>query len=119
MSGIVGHTMDAIRPIQDLFTYHEVGRKESHLNWPALLTDLAETTVEPVPPHFMRVAAPRGGTAEDFRDGWLPTQEKLLRAVRAEHRRYLKIHQRRVIEARQLKRIGNGWLKVIVITSRK
>ena len=49
--GVTLHLLDGKytrknRPVQDLFTFHEVGRKELQLNWPALLTDLAETPVD-------------------------------------------------------------------------
>ena len=44
------------RPIQDLVTYHEVGRRELRLNWDALLADVADTPVEPIQMHYMRVA---------------------------------------------------------------
>ncbi len=97
------------RPIQDLFTYHEVGRKELHLNWPALLADAADTPVEQVQLHYMRVAAPRGRLAEDFPEGWLPEKEPLLRAVVAENRRYLKIYKDHVLEDMRLEQIGTRW----------
>ena len=60
------------RPIQDLFTYHEVGCKELKLNWPALLADLAETPVEPVQLHFMRAATARGHLSRDVPEAWAP-----------------------------------------------
>ena len=97
------------RAIQDLFTYHEVGCKELHLNWPALLTDLSETPVEAIQLHYMRVGSPSGRLAHDFPDDWMPNKEELLQAVLVENRRYLKIYQRRVLEAMQLTQIGDQW----------
>jgi hypothetical protein len=97
------------RPVQDLFTYHEVGRKELRLDWPALLADMAETPVEPVQLHYMRVASPRGRLARDFPDGWMPADAKLLQAVLVENRRYFAIHKDRVLESMRLRRIGNQW----------
>lgn len=97
------------RPIQDLFTYHEVGRKELQLNWPALLADLAETPVEPIQLHTMRVEKPRGRLARDFPEGWVPGREGLLRAVLQENRRYLQIYNRQVLAEMELKRAGAGW----------
>lgn len=78
------------RPIQDLATFHEVGRKELQLNWHALFADLADTPVEPVQLHYMRVAQPQGKLARDFPNGWEPEREELLRIVLAENRRYLR-----------------------------
>ncbi|MCZ6678930.1 MAG: hypothetical protein O7E52_16985 [Candidatus Poribacteria bacterium] len=85
------------RPIQDLFSFHEVGRKELGLNWQALLSDLVETPVEPIQAHFMRLAPPRGALAQHFPDAWKPTQEKLLLAVMAENRRYQHIRNSRLL----------------------
>lgn len=97
------------RPIQDLVTFHEVGRQELGLNWPALLADLVETPVEPAQLHYMRVAPPRGRLARDFKHGWLPDKQDLLRAVLAENRRYLKIHKDQILRDLELKRSGDGW----------
>jgi hypothetical protein len=97
------------RPIQDLFAYHEVGRKELGLNWPALLADLTETPVEPVQSHYMRVAAPRGRLARDFPDGWLPAQDRLLDAVLAENRRYLRVYKEQILREMQLECTADGW----------
>lgn len=97
------------RPIQDLVAFHEVGRKELGLNWPALLADLCDTPVESVQLHYMRVAAPRGRLARDFKHGWIPDQQELLRAVLAENRRYLKIHKDHVLKELELTRTRDGW----------
>lgn len=104
-----GKYTPANRPIQDLFTYHEIGRKELQLNWPALLADVAQTPVEPVQLHYMRVASPRGRLAQDFPDGWLPEATGLLQAVLAENRRYLRIYKDQVLREMQLERLGDGW----------
>jgi hypothetical protein len=96
------------RPIQDLFTYHEIGRKELQLDWPALLADAAETPVEPIQLHYMRVSQKRGRLAQDFPDGWQPTTG-LLRAVLAENRRYLRIHRKQIVQDMQLEQTTNGW----------
>ena len=97
------------RPIQDLFTYHEIGRKELQLNWPALLADVAETPVEPIQLHYMRSTSPRGQLACDFPDGWIPTEEKLLQAVLAENRRYLRSYRAEVLQELQLERTDDDW----------
>ncbi len=112
--GVTLHLVDgkytaANRPIQDLVTFHEVGRKELRLNWPALLTDLAETPVEPIQLHWMRVARPRGRLASEVSEGWVPEREALLRAVLHENRRYLRIYKDRVLEEMQLNRVGDDW----------
>ncbi len=78
------------RPIQDLVSFHEVGRKELGLNWAALLTDLAETPVEPIQSHYMRVGIPDGALGREFGDGWAPEKAWLLEAVLSENRRFLR-----------------------------
>lgn len=78
------------RPIQDLVTFHEVGRKELKLNWPALLRDLAAAPVEPLQAHTMRVGEARGELGRRFSEGWRPNLAPLLNTVMAENRRYLK-----------------------------
>lgn len=97
------------RPVQDLVTYHEVGRKELRLDWPALLADLAESPVEPVQPHYMRVGQPRGRLGRDFPDGWAPGLSGLLQAVLVENRRYLKRYKDQVVDDLKLTRQGDGW----------
>jgi len=79
------------RPIQDLITFHEVGRKELKLDWPALLAELAAAPVEPLQPHTMRIGEPRGELGRHFREGWRPDLAPLLNVVMTENRRYLKM----------------------------
>ncbi len=93
------------RPIQDLVTYHEVGVKELNLNWPALLSDLAETPVEPVQLHFMRAGQPRGELAVQFPNAWAPGLAPLLEAVLNENRRYQSIRNRRLVEQYRLRKV--------------
>ena len=112
--GVKLHLLDGMytpknRPIQDLFTYHEIGRKELQLNWPALLTDLAETPVEPIQLHYMRAAPPRGRLARDFPDGWMPGREGLLRAVLLKNRQYLRTYQQQTLREMKLARADAGW----------
>jgi hypothetical protein len=107
--GVTLHLLDGKytarnRPVQDLFTYHEMGVKELQLNWPALLADLADTPVEPIQLHYMRVAPPRGQLARYAPDGWLPGREGLLRAVLQKNRDYLKTYQRQVLQEMALTR---------------
>jgi len=78
------------RPIQDLVSFHEVGRKELGLNWAALLTDLAETPAEPIQLHYMRVGLPDGALGREFGDGWALEKAWLLEAVLSENRRFLR-----------------------------
>lgn len=80
------------RHVQDLITFHELGVKEFHLRWPTLFADLAETPVEPLQLHYMRVTKPRGELARLFPDAWIPDAEPTLRAVLAENRRYVRHH---------------------------
>ena len=112
--GVTLHLLDGKytarnRPIQDLFTYHEVGIKELRLNWPSLLADLAETPSEDVQLHYMRVAPPRGRLAQYVPAGWQPSRAGLLRAVFQENRRYLKLYQRQVIAELALTRANGEW----------
>ncbi len=82
------------RPIQDLVSFHEIGIKEFHLNWPALLADLAATPVEPAQIHYMRIGEKRGRLAATFPELWDPAEPSLLRAVLAENRRWCVQHAR-------------------------
>lgn len=97
------------RPIQDLVTFHEIGRKELGLNWANLMSDLAETPVEPVQVHYMRAGKPRGRLARDFPNAWAPGLEKLLLAVLNENRRYQRIRNPRLLKQLKLTRVKNGW----------
>ena len=95
------------RPIQDLVSFHDVGRKEFGLNWPALLSDLAETPVEPIQFHYMRVAQPRGELAAAFPNAWMPQRSKLLNAVLHENRSYQAIRNSRLIKSYRLRKSGS------------
>ncbi len=97
------------RPIQDLVTFHEVGRKELGLNWAALLNDLAETPVEPIQFHYMRVSQPLGELGQQFLNAWAPHLEELLRKVLQENRRYQTIRNPRLLKRYALKRISGEW----------
>jgi hypothetical protein len=105
-----GKYTPANRPIQDLVTLHEVGRKELKLDWASLLSDLGETPVEPVQLHYMRVAQPRGLLATDFPDAWAPQHEALLLRVLAENRRYQQIRNPRLMKQYALKQQGTRWV---------
>ena len=112
--GVTLHLLDGKytprnRHVQDLFTYHEVGVKELRFDWPALLADLADTPLEPIQLHYMRVALPRGHLAGYAPEGWLPEREGLLRAVLQKNRDYLKTYQREVLREMALTRTEGGW----------
>ena len=95
------------RPIQDLVSFHEVG-KELRLSWADLLADLAGTPVEPVQLHYMRVGRAQGQLAAVAPDGWLPGAELLLRKILAENRRYQRIRNRRLLEKLALRHTPAG-----------
>lgn len=97
------------RPVQDLVTFHEVGINELGLDWQALFADLAQTPIEPVQPHFMRVGKPNGRLARLFAEGWEEKDAGLLQAVLAENRRYLPFHVRSVLDDMRLTRSTKGW----------
>ncbi len=80
------------RPVQDLISFHEIGVKEFHLNWPALFSDMADTPIEPLQTHYMRCAKSQGHLGKLFTDGWLPDAEPTIRAVLTENRRWLRHH---------------------------
>lgn len=97
------------RPIQDLVSFHEIGRRELRLRWAGLLDDLAETPVEPVQLHGMRVATPRGQLAVAFPEGWTPDSRPLLETVLRENRRYQRIRNRRILAELELTPGPGGW----------
>jgi hypothetical protein len=97
------------RPIQDLVTFHEIGRKELRVNWPALLEDMAGTPVEPVQLHYMRIGERRGHLGRVWRDGWQPERRELLNAVLRENRRYLRFHARHVLKELELREVDGRW----------
>lgn len=97
------------RPIQDLFTYHEIGVKELGLNWPGLFRDMSETIIEPVQFHYMRIGPPQGRLGETFNSGWAPEKAELLRAVLLENRRYLRSYSEFVVDELQLHKTPTGW----------
>ncbi len=99
----------ANRPIQDLVSFHEIGRQELHLDWANLLADLAETPVEPVQLHYMRASRPRGILAANFPNAWAPENEKLLLRVLEENRRYQKIRNSRLLKQYALTKSGTSW----------
>ena len=96
------------RPIQDLVSFHGVGRKELGLNWPALLTDLAETVVEPIQQHYMRVGIPSGALGRQFANGWAPEKAWLLEAVLFENRRFLRSYVSSVLADMELHQAATG-----------
>jgi hypothetical protein len=96
------------RPIQDLITFHEVGRKELGLNWPDLLADLAAAPVELVQPHVMRIGERRGELGRSCSEGWRSDLAPLLNLVMAENRRYLKTLIPRWLEGLRLVHTEQG-----------
>ncbi|MAG94357.1 MAG: hypothetical protein CMJ48_11480 [Planctomycetaceae bacterium] len=97
------------RPIQDLVTFHDIGRKELGLNWVDLFADLAATPVEPAQVHYMRAGRPRGRLGETFANAWEPALEPLLLTVLAENRRYQQIRNGRLLKQLALKKTRVGW----------
>lgn len=97
------------RPIQDLVTFHEIGVQEFGLDWAALLSDLAETPVEPIQFHYMRIAQPAGELAARFPNAWSPQLVPLLAAVLKENRRYQSIRNGHLLKLHALKKVGKDW----------
>ena len=97
------------RPVQDLVSFHEIGRKELGIDWPSLLSDMAETPVESIQPHYMRSTKSRGQLAWDFPYDWRGDLAPLLTKVLSENRRYQQIRNGRIIQQMALRRVGGGW----------
>lgn len=104
-----GKYTPANRPIQDLVTFHEIGRKELGVDWKSLLSDLSETPVEEVQLHYMRTGQPRGLLATQFPNAWAPQHAPLLRRVLAENRRYQGIRTPRQLKLYALKKVRSEW----------
>ena len=104
-----GKYTPANRPIQDLVTFHEVGRKELKLDWLAILDGLAKTPVEDVQFHYMRVANRRGELGDSFGNAWAPEHTGLLGRVLHENRRYQAIRNPRLLKQLELHKTKNGW----------
>ena len=96
------------RPIQDLVTYHEIGIKELHLNWPNLLADLATTPPEPIQPHYMRIGPRQGLLGKRYPIGWEPDQAALLKTLLTANRWYFPYWTRQIIEQLKLTQDANG-----------
>ena len=86
------------RPVQDLVTFHEIGRKELAIPWDDWLADLATAPVEPIQLHYMRVTEPQGRLARHFSNAWSPALEALARRVLEENRRYQAIRTQRLLK---------------------
>jgi hypothetical protein len=100
--GIKMHLLDGTytprnRPIQDLYTFHEVGVKEMKLDWKKLFADMAATPIEAIQPHYMRIAAAEGALAKTYSEGWDPEHTGLLQAVLKENHRWLAHHAQDVL----------------------
>jgi len=96
------------RPIQDLVTFHEIGRKELKIDWPSILSDLADTPIEPVQFHHMRIGKQQGKLGQFFKDGWVPEKMDLLRAVLLENRRYMKTYNSTILKELELTQTAMG-----------
>ncbi len=97
------------RPVQDLVTYHEIGRKELGLDWPKLLRELAAAPIESVQLHAMRVTKPRGSLAANFTNAWSPEDEGLTTFVCQENRRYLRKYVERLLPEYKLTQVDDAW----------
>ena len=91
--------------------YHEIGVKELHLDWPALLADLVATPVEAAQFHYMRIAEPRGQLGRYFPHEWRADQRGVLGAVLAENRRWCRFHSQDVLRDMQLLPKADGTLE--------
>jgi hypothetical protein len=96
------------RPIQDLYTFHEIGVKEMRLPWAKLFDDMAATPVEAIQPHYMRIAPASGALGRTFADGWKPEHAGLLQAVLKENHRWVKQHAADVLQDMALTEAAGG-----------
>ncbi len=97
------------RPIQDLVTFHEIGRKELGLRWDDLLADMAAAPVEPIQLHYMRVTKPQGRLATSFSNAWNPELQSLAMRVCAENRAYQRIRTARLLKKYRLVQRNGEW----------
>ena len=104
-----GKYTPANRPIQDLVTFHEIGKKEMNLDWHALLADLVDCPIEPLQAHYMRIAQSRGRLAKAHPVGWEPSRQLLLLEVMAVNRRYQRIRNERILKQLALRKTAAGW----------
>ena len=95
--------------MQDLVSFHELGKKELGVDWPSLLADLADTPVESIQPLYMRVTKYRGQLAWDFPYDWRGCLEPLIMKGLAENRRHQRIRNGRILQQMALRRVGSGW----------
>ena len=108
---LLGATYNAKnRPVQDLFSFHEIGIKELGLDWNVLLDEIATVPVEEVQLHYMRCGDSRGRLGAHFEEGWESRDAPLLRAVLAENRRYQRIRNRQLIDQLAVTVAKNGEL---------
>ena len=98
------------RPIQDLFSFHEVGRKELELNWSNLMFNLVETPVEPIQAHFMRLTQPKGQLGAQVPEAWAPEYQQLLHIVMTENRRYQRVRNNRLLRQMEICRTLQEWM---------
>lgn len=110
MKLIDGLYTPANRPVQDLFTWHEVGIQELQLDWSALLQDMCNAPFQQIQLQAMRVTRPGGYLAMDFPDGWAPPDESLAAEVCRQNRRYLPIYLSTLLPRYQL-RMRDGELQ--------
>ncbi|MAF12488.1 hypothetical protein CMK11_18735 [Candidatus Poribacteria bacterium] len=96
------------RPIQDLISFHEVGREELGLDWSRLMDDLVNTPVEPIQLHYMRVSEPRGRLAELHDGAWEPDDKPLLRQTLMANRRYQRVRSGRLLRELALTETSSG-----------
>jgi len=97
------------RPIQDLFTFHEIGIGELAVDWSSLMESVVATPVQTVQAHYMRCTEPCGKLAESFPEGWRPKLESLLMNVLAENRRYQRIRNARLLDELELTNGPDGF----------
>ena len=93
------------RPIQDLYAFHKMG-EELQIDWATLFEAMAQTPVEEVQFHYMRISACGDKLSAAFPDGWAGDQRALLVSVLRENRRWLRHHARDVIAEMQLEESG-------------
>lgn len=96
------------RPIQDLVSFHEVGRTELKVDWRRVLDEIAAAPVEPVQAHFMRVGPRRGSLGQMVPDGWRPDLAPLLQAVEAKNRSYVSVLNAETLREMALEETAQG-----------
>lgn len=109
--GLTMHLVDGLytprnRPIQDLFAFHQIGVAELKIDWQATFESMAQTPVEAVQLHYMRIRSLGPALPNAFPNGWDAQRQGLLEAILRENRRWLRQHTSDVLGEMKLETVA-------------